>query len=229
SLEKVQLIGGLDYRTSIEVYPIFLPQGREHLMALVGLTRSEARFRVPEVGDDPHTKQVITEVAERRTPVDRTPIGRKSPILPERRSRDAGHGKTWHTSIAHRAARRPCKDSIHKLLWRCISFKCTHDIGHLDTALIGDARKEVLIEQERDDGDELRRRTSAIIYVSSGRRQDAHIVAIGISIRVVDHPIHLAVTSRRPRLPEKPESPCSRCVEVPHVNAVRGVKCVVEI
>src|SRR5262249_10926069 len=60
--------------------------------------------------------------------------------------------------------------------------------------------------------------------------QDADVCAVGISIRVVHHPVQLALLERwRACLPEEPEAPGCLRIQVGHVDSVCSVEGIVEI
>src|SRR5690349_12921855 len=109
-------------------------------MTLVGLMRAKPGVSVPEVGDDPHAQDVITEVTERRAAVDRAPVGGKSPVLPESWSRHAGDIKAviLHRGITHAAAGRGLENAGGRDLFdRRVRLKRADDIRHLNAALVG--------------------------------------------------------------------------------------------
>src|SRR5947209_2344029 len=112
TLQEVKLVPGLNDRGSIQAGAVDRSQRRQHLTALGSLVRSKTRINEPEVGDDPHAQQVVTEIAERAAwalgaAVNGVAIARKPPILPQVRR---GHIRSDVTAriygIAHIKAGR---------------------------------------------------------------------------------------------------------------------------
>src|SRR5713101_3580906 len=159
-------------------------------------------------------------------------IGGESPILPELGCGDAGHRKTRPAPGTHGPARRERKGPVGQpLLQRGVGLEVAYDVHHLDVACVGDAGEEILVQQKGDDGDEVCRRSRAIIDIAAGGGQDAHILAgwiVGAASRVV-HPVGLEAARGRTKLAEKPEALGSYRVQLSDVDAVRGIEGIIEI
>src|SRR5262249_6298198 len=140
------------------------------------------------------------------------------------------HWKARRATIPHRTAGRACEDAVDELFGCGVCLEVAYYIDHLDAAFVRDTGKEILVEQEGDDRNELRGGAGTIIYIASRGSQDADVCAVGISIRVVHHPVQLALLERwRACLPEEPEAPGRLRIQLAHVDAVRGVEGIVEI
>src|SRR5215471_4417023 len=202
--------------------------------------------RVPEVGDDPHAQEVVAEIPERAVAglmilgkgiiviaaVNGVAIGGKSPILPELGCSDAGHRKTRRFAGTHGPTRGESEGPVGQPLFRRgVGLEVAHDVYHLDVAFVGDAGEEILVRQEGNDGDELCRRARAIIDIAAGGGQDADVLAGGIvgAASRVAHPVGLAAARGRTKLAENPEALTRRRVQLSEVDAVRGIKGIVEI
>src|SRR5215470_12979403 len=240
----VQLIGRLDDRRSVQAQSMLGRQVRKYFPAFrAGIG---GIHRVPEVGDDPHAQEVVAEISERAVAglmilakgiivvaaVDSVAIGGKSPILPELGCSDAGHRKTRRFAGTHGPARREREGPVGQPLFRRgVGLEVAHDVYHLDVAFVGDAGEEILVRQEGNDGDELIRRARAIIDIAAGGGQDADVLAGGIvgAASRVAHPVGLAAARGRTKLAENPEALTRRRVQLSDVDAVRGIKGIVEI
>src|SRR5262249_27978643 len=140
------------------------------------------------------------------------------------------HWKARRATIPHRTAGRACEDAVDELFGCGVCLEVAYYIDHLDAAFVRDTGKEILVEQEGDDRNELRGGAGTIIYIASRGSQDADVCAVGVSIRVVHHPVQLALLERwRACLPEEPEAPGRLRIQLVHVDAVRGVEGIVEI
>src|ERR1043166_8336294 len=123
------------------------------------------------------------------------------------------------------------KDALRiNLLNPRVCFDGVDDVDHLDPARVSDARKEILIQHERENGNELRRSSAAVICVTAGGREDADVFSIGIVVRVVRHPVELpGLVSWRTGLAEKAEASGAGSIQLVHVEAVRSVESIVEV
>src|SRR5215471_1144254 len=201
-------------------------------MTLACLMWTKAGVNVPEVRYDPHAEQVVTEVAKRGTAVNRASIAGKSPILPQPWGRHAGHIKTvvLEIGITHCSARRGLEDTVRgDLLYCSVGLERTHDVHHLNAALVCNPSEEILIGQEGNQRNEISRGAGAVIYVSRCCREDTHIVVVRIGVRIVNYPVHLPIASRRARLSEEPESSPRSSVQLSYIDSVCRIKCIVEI
>src|SRR5712691_12777195 len=137
TLDKVELVPGMEDRRSVQAESILLAGGSQYRLTgrgRRGLVRPPAHreFGPPEVGHDPTAGQVVAEVAEprrggfgragiARASVDGVAIAADPPIVPEIRSGDAGHVKAGGETIAHGAARRGSENAVLPLRRRDVS------------------------------------------------------------------------------------------------------------
>src|SRR5258708_9539190 len=239
----VQLIGRLDDRRSVQAEPILVPYLRKY--GTTYWAGAGGIHREPEVGDDPCAQDVIAEVPKRAVcgrsakgiiavaAVNGVAIGGEPPILPEVGRRDAGHRKTRRFACTHGSARSKRKRPAvgHPLPERAVGLEVADDVHHLDVAFVGDAGEEVLVRQEGNDGDEVCRRSRAIIDVAAGGGQDAYVLFVGIvgAASRVGHPVGLGATRGRAKLAEKPEA-LARCrIQLSNVDAVCGIEGIIEV
>src|SRR5712691_10982441 len=208
ALDKVELVPGMEDRRPVQAESVLLAGGSHYRLAgrgRRGLVRAPAHreFGPPEVGHDPTAGQVVAEVAEprrggcgragiARASVNGVAIAADSPIVPEIRGGDAGHGKAGCETIAHGAARRWSQNAVHPLRRCDVSLEDTEYVLQGKTTGVdaaGAGEEEVLVQHEGDDGKELRR-TTDIVLVGWRGRQDAEVPAVGI--------VHAAVAVGQP-------------------------------
>src|SRR5215472_10513055 len=94
--------------------------------------------------------------------------------------------------------------------------------------LVFDACEEGLVHDKSDERNILRQ-LSRLIRVSGCGGEDPDVLAIGIGIGVVNHPIELAICGGRTGLPEEAETAGRGSVELGYHDAVGCIERVVEV